>query len=134
MNFFARPTFALGFGLFLVCGDTCLHLEDWAGLPGHWASLPFLLDDWPAGLFLVYSGVRSRRNWVSGRPYQAAAWGVNAQLLFGALLGNLETWSSSQAPAHDWISDREIVAIIAVMFALALCGLASTLVSTSRPS
>jgi hypothetical protein len=36
MNFFARPMFAVGFGAFLVCGDTCLHLEDWLAVPQHW--------------------------------------------------------------------------------------------------
>ena len=45
MSFFAKPTFALGFGAFLVCGDTCLHLGDWLALPGHWTSLPFLLGE-----------------------------------------------------------------------------------------
>jgi hypothetical protein len=83
------------------------------------------------GLFLLYGAVVSRRNWVSGRPYQAAAWGFN--LMFASFLGNLEDWSSSQATAHGWISDRALVVIIGVMLALAVCGLVSTLVSTSLP-
>ena len=134
MSFFARPMFAVGFGAFLVCGDTCLHLEDWLAVPQHWTSLPFLLDDWPAGLFLLYGAVVSRRNWVSGRPYQAAAWGFNSHLLFASFLGNLEDWSSSHATEHAWISDRALVVIVGVMLALALGGLVSTLVSTNPPS
>lgn len=35
MSFFARPVFAVGFGAFLVCGDTCLHLDDWFAVPQH---------------------------------------------------------------------------------------------------
>jgi len=117
MSFCARPMFAVGFGAFLVCGDTCLHLEDW-----------------PAGFFLLYGAIVSRRNWVSGRPYQAAAWGFNSHLLFASFLANLEDWSSSHATEHGWISDRALVVIVGVMLALALGGLVSTLVSTNPPS
>ena len=100
-------------------------------MPQHWTSLPFLLDDWPAGLFLLYGAIVSRRNWVSGRPDQAAAWGFNSHLLFASFLANLEDWSSSHATEHGGISHRALVVIIGIM--LALCGLVSTLVSTSRP-
>ncbi|PYR62636.1 MAG: hypothetical protein DMF91_06030 [Acidobacteria bacterium] len=117
MSFCAKPMFAVGFGAFLVCGDTCLHLEDW-----------------PAGFFLLYGAIVSRRNWVSGRPYQAAAWGFNSHLLFASFLANLEDWSSSHATEHGWISDRALVVIVGVMLALALGGLVSTLVSTNPPS
>jgi len=117
MSFCARPMFAVGFGAVLVCGDTCLHLEDW-----------------PAGFFLLYGAIVSRRNWVSGRPYQAAAWGFNSHLLFASFLANLEDWSSSHATEHGWISDRALVVIVGVMLALALGGLVSTLVSTNPPS
>ena len=133
MSFFARPIFALGFAAFLVCADACLHLGDWLSLPGHWTSLPSLLDDWPAAIFLVFGAVRSRRDWVLGRPYQAAAWGFNSSLLFGSLVGSLEDWSSSQPPVEGWIPRGAFVVTVGIVFALTLCGLVSTLALTSPP-
>ena len=133
MSFFARPIFALGFAAFLVCADGCLHCEDWLSLPGHWTSLPSLLDDWPAAIFLVYGALRSRRDWVLGRPYQAAAWGFNASLLFGSLVGILERWSSSQPSTDTGISNGAFVVIVGLVFTLTVCGLVSTLALTRPP-
>lgn len=49
---FASPLFALGYGIFLALAET---VRRW----GHWPFLPFLLDDWIAGLFLVYGAAAS---------------------------------------------------------------------------
>jgi len=128
MSIFALPIVALGFGAFLLCAETCLHFESLLSLPKSWLSLP--IHDWAAGLFLVYAGVRSRRDWVSGRPVQAAAWAFNLSLLYTAFVGHLESWSS-HVPDEGWIPERVLVSIIGVLFAVALCGLVSTLLLTN---
>ena len=133
MSFFAKPIFAVWFAAFLLCADACLHVGDWLLLPGHWALLPSLLDDWPAAIFLAYGALRSERDWGLGRPYQAAAWGFNASLMFGVFIGSLEDWSSSQQAVEGWISGGAFVILVTIVFALALCGLVSTLVLTSPP-
>jgi hypothetical protein len=130
MNFFARPFFACAFGAFLVCAETCRHIDSFRALPASWLSLP--LHDWAAGFFLVYAGLRSQRDWVGGRPYQIAAWAFNASLLCGAVLAHLEDWGA-QVPEEDWIPERLLVGLIGVLFALSLGGLVSTLALTNPP-
>ncbi len=129
MTFFANPILAIGFGAFLLCAETCLHFESLLALPGSWLSLP--IHDWVAGGVLVYGGVRSRREWRTGRLYQLAAWAFNASLLCGAFFGHLEEWSAG-APAEDWISARALVIIIGVLFAISLGALVSTMTVASR--
>jgi len=85
-SFFARPIFALGFGVFLALAET---VRRW----GNWPFLPFLLDDWIAGLFLVYGAVKSRRDWAHGRPIQAAAWAFTSGMMYMSFFGHLEHWS-----------------------------------------
>jgi len=70
MTLFASPMLAIAFGAFLLCAETCLHFESLLALPGSWLSLP--IHDWIAGGFLVYGGVRSRREWNTGRIDQLA--------------------------------------------------------------
>jgi len=129
MTFFANPILAIGFGAFLLCAETCRHFESLLALPGSWLSLP--IHDWVAGCFLVYGGVRSQREWSTGRLYQLGAWAFNASLLCGAFLGHLEDWSAG-APAEDWISERPLVIIIGFLFAISVCALVSTMMVTSR--
>jgi hypothetical protein len=129
MTFFASPILAIGFGAFLACAETCLHFESLLALPGSWLSLP--IHDWIAGSFLIYGGVRSRRDWGTGRLYQGAAWAFNVSLLCGAFFSHLEAWSA-EVQAEDWISDRALMIIISLLLAVALCGLVSTLVVTRR--
>ena len=131
MTFFARPIVALGFGAFLLCGETCLHFDSLLSLPANVFSLP--IHDWVAGVFLLYGAARSRRDWVSGRPYLVAAWAFNLSLLGGAFWGHLEGWSS-QLPEEHWISEPVLLTIIGVLSLLALCSLVSTLVLTSPPN
>jgi hypothetical protein len=121
---FASPRFALGFGIFLALAETA---RRW----GNWPFLPFLLDDWIAGLFLIYGAVRSRRDWPTGRPFQAAGWAFTSGLMYGSFFSHLEHWS--QPPEAGWIPHGMLVAIIGVLFAMALSGLGSTLL-TSRGS
>jgi hypothetical protein len=118
MSVFAKPIFALGFGVFLALAETA---RRW----GNWPYLPFLLDDWVAGLFLVYGAVRSRRDWASGRPYQAAGWAYTSGMMYMSFFGHLEHWS--HPPEAGWVPHGALVGIIGLLFALALCGLGSTL-------
>lgn len=124
MTLLARPIVAFVFGAFLVCAETCLHFESLLSLPQSWLSLP--IYDWVAGSFLIYAGVRSERDWRTGRLYLVAAWAFNASLMCGAFFAHLEEWSS-QVPAEGWISDRALLIIIGVLFAVSLGGLVSTI-------
>jgi hypothetical protein len=67
MNFFARPSLAIGFGAFFICAETCLHFGNIVSL--EWDSMPF--HDWVVSLFLIYGAMKNRTDWVDGRPYQA---------------------------------------------------------------
>ena len=123
MSIFASSRFALGFGIFIALAET---VRRW----GNWPFLPFFLDDWIAGVFLVYGDVRSRRSWTIGRPYQAAAWAFNCGLMYGSFFTHLEHWS--QPPEAGWIPHEALVVIIGVLYALALAGLAGTLLTAPR--
>jgi hypothetical protein len=130
MTWLARPIVAIGFGAFLVCAETCLHFESFLSLPQSWLSLP--IHDWVAGCFLIYGGVRSNRDWRTGRLYQLAAWAFNASLMCGAFFAHLEEWSSN-VPADGWISAGAFLIIIGVLFAVSVGGLVSTIALTSPP-
>jgi hypothetical protein len=127
MSVFARPGLAVGFGAFFLCAETCLHFENILSLD--WPSVPF--HDWAVALFLIYGGTQSRKDWASGRPYQAVGWALNASLLYMALTGHLEESGTQTAEEDPWISERAIVLSIGVMLAIALCGLWSTLQTTT---
>ena len=122
---FASPLFALGFGIFIALAET---VRRWS----NWPFLPFLLDDWIAGAFLVYGATRSRRDWARGRPYQAAAWAFMCGLMYGSFFGHLEHWSLPPEPG--WIPHSILVVIIGALFGLALAGLAGTLARPSTPA
>lgn len=107
-----------------MCAETCLHFESLLSLPQSWLSLP--IHDWVAGSFLIYAGVRSERDWRTGRLYLVAAWAFNASLMCGAFFAHLEEWSS-HVPAEGWISERAFLIIIGVLFAISLGGLVSTI-------
>jgi hypothetical protein len=120
---FASPRFALGFGIFIALAET---VRRW----GNWPFPPFLFDDWIAGLFLVYGAFRSRRNWTTGRPFQAAAWAFMCGLMYGSFFSHLEHWA--HPPEAGWIPHEALVVIIGILYALAISGLLSTLLTTSR--
>jgi hypothetical protein len=123
VDLLASPILALGFGIVLALAET---VRRW----GHWPFLPFLLDDWIAGLFLVYGAVRSRRDWDTGRPVQAAAWAFTSGMLYMSFFGHLEHWSKPLETG--WVPHDALVAIIGLLFALALAGLVGTLLRGSR--
>ena len=117
MTAFARSIVALLFGAFILCAETCLHLQDILH-PASWVDLPW--HDWIAGTFLVVSGVNGRR------LYQAAAWGFMSSLLMAAFLGHWDDWTAPPQP-DDWISGRAFLAILAVLLVVSLCSLVATI-------
>ena len=126
MTFLASPHLALGFGVFLALAET---VRRW----GTWPFLPFLLDDWIAGGFLIYGAVRSRREWTTGRPYQVAGWAFTSGMMYMSFFGHVEHWSNP--PEAGWVPHGALVGIIGGLFALALGGLgASLLAERTTPS
>lgn len=118
MSAFGSPRLALGYGIFLALAET---VRRW----GNWPFLPFVLDDWIAGLFLVYGAVRADRDWPSGRPVQAAAWAFASGMMYMSFFGHVEHWA--QPPEGGWVPHGALLAIIGALFATALAGLVSTL-------
>ena len=122
MSLFASPLLALGFGIFLALAETC---RRW----GNWPFLPFLLDDWIAGMLLVYGAVRARRDWATGRPFQIAGWAFTSGMLYMSFFGHLENRADPQETG--WVPHDALVAIVGCLFTLALFGLAGTLSARS---
>ena len=123
MRVLALPIFAIVFGAFILCAETCLHVESILS-PSNWSDLP--IHDWIAGGLLVYSGVVSRRDWRRGQPYQAVAWGFMSSLLVGAFVAHWEEWSS-QPQSDGWISQPAFIVILAGLLALSVGALMGTL-------
>jgi hypothetical protein len=86
MTFLAKPTMAVGFGLFFLCAVACTHFEEITSRPLS------LIPDWTAGTLLIGMGVINRRDRSAGRTYQIAAWAFMLSLLFASSLGSLEEW------------------------------------------
>src|SRR5262245_12814044 len=102
LQFFVTPAFALAFGLFLLCAETCLHVASMTAAPADLSSWP--IHDWAAGVFLVYGAIRANRGWLTGHLWLVAAWAFTGSLLFGAffeLLGEL--FAAVPPPADDGI-------------------------------
>lgn len=130
MRPFGKPRLAIVFGAFILCAETCQHVESIIH-PSSWLDLP--LHDWVAGAFLIVAGSISGRDWTKGRPYQAAAWGFVSSLLVAAFVAHAEDWSQPQT--DESIPPRVFLGILGGLLALAICGLAGTLASrTDRPS
>jgi hypothetical protein len=122
MTLLARPQLALGFGIFLALAETC---RRW----GNWPFLPFLLDDWIAGLLLIYGAVRARRDWPTGRPYQVAGWAFTSGMLYMSFFGHLEHRANPQETG--WVPHGALLGIVGFLFTLAIVALASTLFTTA---
>jgi hypothetical protein len=129
MSILAAPMFAVAFGAFLLCAETCLHFQTIMN-PSHWTDLP--VHDWLAGGLLVYGGVLARREWSTNRVYQVAGWAFMSSLLVAAFVAHWEEWA--RQPQHnEWISQGGFIGILAVLMALAFGALVSTLkVHTGR--
>jgi hypothetical protein len=120
MTFLASPHLALAFGVFLALAET---VRRW----GNWPFLPFLLDDWIAGLLLVHGAVRSRRDWITGRPYQVAGWAFTSGMMYMSFFGHLEHWANP--PDAGWVPHGALLGIIGALFTLALGGLGASLLA-----
>ena len=123
MRLFGLPVVAIAFGAFIICAETCLHVEDIVH-PKSWIDLP--IHDWLAGIFLVWTGIVGRRDWNKARSYLAAAWGFMTSLLFGAVVAHWEEFSP-QAQGDGWVSDRAFIAILIGLLVFGLCALIGTL-------
>ena len=118
----ASPRLALGFGIFLALAETC---RRW----GNWPFLPFLFDDWIAGMLLVYGAVRARRDWPTGRPFQVAGWAFTSGMLYMSFFGHLEHRADPQEAG--WVPHDALLGIVGFLFGLAVLGLVSTLRTTA---
>ena len=126
MKTFAHSIVAIGFGAFILCAETCLHIGEIIE-PSTWTDLP--LHDWFAGAFLVYGGVAVRRNPVRGRAVQAAAWGFMCSLLFAAFVGHWQEWRTQTTPSDEWVPEGVFVAILLTLLIVSGVALFSTLAS-----
>jgi hypothetical protein len=95
MNAFARPALAVAFGAFILCAETCLHVEDLAAAA--WLDMPW--HDWIAGGWLVVAGLRRQ---TSGPALSlTAAWTFMLSLLIGAFFGHLAEWWKPSSPSSN---------------------------------
>jgi hypothetical protein len=132
MRVFAGSSFALAFGLFVLCGETCLHIEPLVSAPADLSSWP--VHVWVAGLFLIYGAVRTRRESLTGGPWLAAGWAFNASLLFGAFVDLFtELLAGTPPPGDEWIPLPIFTILIGILLALSLCGLLGTARAAAEP-
>ena len=128
MGRLTNPWFAILFGAFILCAETCRHVDVILALPARWLSLPF--DDWIAGLLLVSAGRLSRRDWRSGRELQAVAWAFMLSLLVSGFFNHLEDWNS---PAQTTaISEGVFLVILLALVTAASCALVQTIKAGSN--
>jgi hypothetical protein len=122
LRFFGHPLFAIVFGAFILCAETCNHADE-IRHPAQWYDLP--LYDWSAGVFLIAAGLILHRKDLRGRLYQSAAWGFMVSLLAGAFLGHL---AEPQVPISDeWLSATTYTVIIAMLLVAATGALVATI-------
>jgi hypothetical protein len=122
LRFFGHPVFAMIFGAFILCAETCNHADEIL-FPAHWYDLP--LYDWSAGVLLIGAGVMLSRKDPRGRLYQAAAWGFMVSLLAGAFFGHLA--EPSVRTSDDWIPATTFTAVIATLAIGASVALVATI-------
>lgn len=121
MKAFAHPRLAIAGGFLIVVLET---VRRW----GAWPFLPFLLDDYIAGAFLVYGGVRSLRDRRQGQRFQAAAWGFASGMAYMSFFGHLAAVLNSRTgtpPAR--VPEVIVTAVIGVLFVIAVVALVETL-------
>jgi hypothetical protein len=120
MMMLAKPSVAIGFGLFFLCAVACTHSDEMLSNPLS------VVPDWAAGFVLVAGAIANRRSSVDGRTYQVAAWAFMVSLLFGSFVGNFEEWlstSTERRPGLVSLAPGSYLASIGVMCLFALGGL-----------
>ncbi len=85
--------------------------------------LPFWLDDYILGAFLLYGAWRTGRDARSGQPFLAAAWGFTCGMAYASFFFQLDHLHDDPAP----ISGSWVLAIKGVGFALAILALVGSL-------
>jgi hypothetical protein len=121
MKAFAHPRLAIAGGFLIVVLET---VRRW----GAWPFLPFLLDDYIAGAFLVYGGVRSLRDRRRGQRFLAAAWGFASGMAYMSFFGHLAAVlnrATAAPPAR--VPEATVTAVIGVLFVIAVLALVATL-------
>ena len=82
--------------------------------------LAFVLDDQIMGAMLIASAWIMRRDTHRNRPFFAAAWGVNAGMLYGSFFGKV--FSPEDTNAGNW--DLGVLTIlVGLAFATSLIGM-----------
>jgi hypothetical protein len=121
MSVLASPRLAIGGGLLLAALET---VRRW----GHWPYLPFLLDDYIAGAFLVFGGMRSFRDAHDGQRFLAAAWAFACGMGYMSFFGHLYALQNPPAVAHvARVSEGTVTAVVGTMFFIAVAALVATL-------
>jgi hypothetical protein len=88
--------------------------------------LPFWLDDYLLGAFLLYGAWRTGRDVRSGRPVLAAAWSFTCGMAYCAFFSQLSNMSQ---PDPGPLSSEWVVAIKGVGLVLATAALVASLKS-----
>jgi hypothetical protein len=115
---------AIVFGILLPAVET---IRRWHQL-GDLSALPFWLDDWLIGGFLLLGAWKSRRDVEAGRPWLAAAVGFAAGMGYAAFFSQLATLDVTDPSGLSGIT---VVTIKGVLLAFAICALAIVLRPTS---
>jgi hypothetical protein len=79
-----------------------------------------------AGGFLVAAGIASQRDWHRRAVYQVAAWAFMLSLLVGALFAWIAEWVVPPDTTEWGIAEMGFVVIVALLAAVALGSLIST--------
>ena len=120
----AKPAVAIAFGAFMLCAETCLHGQSILNVSTEWPDLP--IHDWVAGGFLVAAGVASKHDWPKRSVYQAVARAFMLSLLVGALFAWIAELVTPPDTTEWGISEMGFVVIVALLAAVALGSLVST--------
>jgi hypothetical protein len=122
MRAFASPWLAIVGGVLLAVAETA---RRW----GAWPYLPFLLDDYIAGAFLVFGGLRSLRDRRLGQRFLAAAWAFGSGMGYMSFFGHLQGLQQPLPVPHRIgnVAEGPVTVIVGVMLLIALAALVATL-------
>lgn len=87
------------------------------GAGRHWL---FVFDDQIMGAMLILAAIALRRDTFNRRAFFAAAWGVNAGMLYGSFFGKLV--APQTVNAGNWNMDV-LTVLVGVAFVVSLLGL-----------
>jgi hypothetical protein len=131
--FYARMTLtfsrrlALAFGVLLPIVET---IRRWHQL-GDIRMWPAWLDDFVLGACLLYGAWRTAKDFQTGRPWLAAAWGITCGMAYTSFFGQL---ARLDQPDPSSLPAAWVVGIKGVGFLLAILALAGSLRQAGRES